>query len=45
MQRWLLILAAYQYEIEYPKSAEHTIADALSRLVSSSADDRLDVDE
>ena len=45
MQRWSLILAAYQYEIEYPSSAEHANADALSRLVSSSADDRLDVDE
>ena len=45
MQRWCLILAVYQYEIEYPRSAEHANADALSRLVSSSADDRLDVDE
>ena len=45
MQRWCLILVVYQYEIEYPRSAEHANADALSRLVSSSADDRLDVDE
>ena len=29
MQRWSLILAAYQYEIEYRKSAEHANADAL----------------
>ena len=33
MQRWRLILAAYQYETEYRKSAEHVNADALSRLV------------
>ena len=45
MQRWSLILAAYQYDIEYRRSAEHANADALSRLVSSSADDRLDVDD
>ena len=45
MQRWSLILAAYQYDIEYRKSAEHAKADALSRLVSTSADDRLDGDE
>ena len=33
MQQWSLILAAYQYEIEYRKSAEHANADAVSRLV------------
>ena len=32
MQRWSLILAASQYEIEYRKSAEHTNTDTLSRL-------------
>ena len=32
MQRWSLILAASQYEIEYRKSDEHTNADTLSRL-------------
>ena len=45
MQRWSLILAAYQYDIGYRRSAEHANANALSRLVSSSADDSLDVDE
>ena len=40
-----MILAAYQYEIEFRSFAEHANADALSRLVSSSAGDRLDVDE
>ena len=45
MQRWSLILAAYQYDIEYCRSAEHAKADALSRRISSCADDRLDVDE
>ena len=39
MQRWALILAAYQYEIEFRKSAEHANADALSRLVPSTSDD------
>lgn len=32
MQRWALILAAYQYDIEYRKSAEHGNADGFSRL-------------
>ena len=41
----VLILAAYQYEIEYRRSAEHANPDDLSRLFSSSADARLDVDE
>ena len=45
MQRWSLILTAYHYEIVYRRSAEHANADALLRLVSSSADDKLDVDE
>ena len=38
------ILAAYQYEIEYRRSAEHGNAGALSTLVSSSADECLDVE-
>ena len=40
MQRWSLILAAYQYEIEYRKSAEYVNADALSRLVQASLEEQ-----
>ena len=32
MQRWAVILQAYNYQVEYPSSAEHANADALSRL-------------
>ncbi|XP_072177830.1 uncharacterized protein [Diadema setosum] len=32
MQRWALILSAYQYDIQYRRSAEHGNADAMSRL-------------
>uniref|UniRef100_H2ZXJ5 ribonuclease H n=1 Tax=Latimeria chalumnae TaxID=7897 RepID=H2ZXJ5_LATCH len=32
MQRWALMLLAYNYEIKYCKSADHTNADTLSRL-------------
>lgn len=32
MQRWALILSAYQYDIEYRKAADHANADAFSRL-------------
>ena len=38
MHRWSLILAAYQYKIEYRKSAEH--AYALSRLVQASFEEQ-----
>ena len=41
LQRWALILATYQYKIEYKKSAEHANADALSRIVSGNANDGL----
>ena len=41
MQRWSLMLAAYQYEIEYRKSAEADAeADALSRLVQTSLEEQ-----
>ena len=32
MQRWALVLSAYDYDLEYRKSVEHLNADALSRL-------------
>lgn len=32
MQRWALILSAYQYKIEYHGSSENSNADAMSRL-------------
>ena len=32
MQRWAVILQAYNYQVEYRSSAEHANVDALSRL-------------
>lgn len=32
MQRWPLILAAYQYDIQYTSSEQHGNCDSLSRL-------------
>ena len=45
MQRWSLILAAYQYEIEYRKPAEHANGDALSRLVQASLEEQEEEEE
>ena len=45
MQRWSLILAANQYEIEYRKSAEHSNADAFSRLVQASLEEQKEEEE
>ena len=45
MQRWSLMLATYQYEIEYRKSAEHANAEALSRLVQASLEEQGEEEE
>ena len=45
MQRWSLISAAYQNEIEYRKSAEHANADALSKLVQASLKEQEEEEE
>ena len=45
MQRWSLILSAYQFQIEYRKSAEHANADALSRLVQASFEEQEEEEE
>ena len=39
------MLAAYQYEIEYRKSAEHANAEALSRLVQASLEEQGEEEE
>ena len=45
MQRWSLILAAYQYEIEHRKATEHANADALSKLVQASLEEQEEEEE
>lgn len=37
LQRWALILAAYQYKLLFRKSSDHANADALSRLPSGNS--------
>jgi len=32
MQRWGIFLSAYQYDVEYRRSKDHSNADGLSRL-------------
>ena len=32
LQRWAIILSAYEYEIEYKPTCQHAIADSFSRL-------------
>ena len=46
MQRWTLVLSAYSYTIEYCPTAQHTNADALSRLPLAciAAKEKKDVD-
>ena len=40
-----MILAANQYEMEYRKSAEHSNADAFSRLVQASLEEQKEEEE
>ena len=44
LQRWVLILAAHQYDIKFRKTSEHSNADMLSRLPTKSynCDDPVD---
>ena len=39
LQRWALILASYQYEIEFKPTDKHSNADGVSRLPLSNCDD------
>lgn len=42
LQRWSIILSAYQYEIKYLKGKDNVVADALSRLCIKT-DDGIDI--
>lgn len=45
MQRWALILSAYQYNIMYRKSKENANADAMSRLPTTLGDSETESEE
>ena len=46
LQRWAIILSAYEYDVQYKPSGKHANADGLSRLPlnNTEKDDKDDVD-